>query len=112
LDGSPASVVRPVAEGRIPAISLDPLQRRLTVSRFRVFRYQMLDPSRGSELNPLGRIVGMSYKWLPVSMAHLKKTADHDGQGHVQKPLANRFLSAIAVHSSALLLYALYAEFR
>jgi hypothetical protein len=35
LDGSPARVVRPVAEGRIPAISLDPMQRRLTVSKFK-----------------------------------------------------------------------------
>jgi hypothetical protein len=35
LDGSPANGVRPAAEGRIPAISLGPLQGRLTVSRFK-----------------------------------------------------------------------------
>jgi hypothetical protein len=42
---------------------------------------------------------------FPVSTAHLKKMADHDDHLAHTEPLANRFVSAIAVHSSALLVY-------
>jgi hypothetical protein len=56
-------------------------------------------------LVPCVCIVGKSYKWLSgVNGSSAENGEPFDHRAHTE-PLANRFLSAIAVHSSALLVY-------